>query len=83
MLLQGKLNYLAKNIDCAIKEFKEETDYNPDDYNICHQINPINEVFNGTNGVLYKHIYYIAIHKKKIRLKLIIKISLKLMKLVI
>ena len=60
---KGKRNYLEKNIDCGIREFKEETDFDSKDYFICDKINPINEVFNGTNGILYKHIYYIAIHK--------------------
>ena len=60
---KGKRNFLEDNLKCATREFYEETDYNLHKYNICENLLPINEVFNGTNGVLYKHIYYLAIHK--------------------
>ena len=52
---------MVKNIDCAIREFYEETSFNKEDYSLLDNITPINEVFNGTNGVLYKHIYYLGL----------------------
>ena len=58
---KGRRNYHEKNVDCAIREFYEETSYTDEDYKLLNTISPINEVFNGTNGVLYKHIYYIGI----------------------
>lgn len=57
---KGRRNLHEKNIDCAKREFIEETGLNNDDYNLIDNIIPINEVFNGTNGILYKHIYYIG-----------------------
>lgn len=47
-------------LQCALREFKEETGYTENDINIIHNIEPLVEIFNGTNGVLYKHIYYVA-----------------------
>ena len=58
---KGRRNYHEKNIDCAIREFYEETSFNKEDYSLLDNITPINEVFNGTNGVLYKHIYYLGL----------------------
>ena len=58
---KGRRNYHEKNQDCAIREFYEETSYNEEEFYLVDSINPINEIFNGTNGVLYKHIYYLAI----------------------
>ena len=60
---KGRRNYHEKNLDCAKREFSEETSYNSSDYYLLENINPINEIFNGTNGILYKHIYYIALDK--------------------
>ncbi|VVU95177.1 hypothetical protein CPAV1605_902 [seawater metagenome] len=58
---KGRRNYHEKNIDCAVREFYEETSYNTEEYHLVDNITPINEIFNGTNGVLYKHIYYLGI----------------------
>lgn len=46
--------------DCAIREFCEETRLNADDIEILDNILPFEEIFFGTNNVLYKHTYYIA-----------------------
>lgn len=56
--------------DCAIREFMEESGYTKSDFKIIDQIRPITEEFYGTNGVKYRHIYYIAelvSHKKPIK----------------
>jgi 8-oxo-dGTP pyrophosphatase MutT (NUDIX family) len=58
---KGRRNYHEKNMDCAMREFYEETSYSDKDYYLVDNITPINEIFNGTNGVLYKHVYYLAI----------------------
>lgn len=60
---KGRRNFLEKNIDCAIREFQEETGLSENDYHIFENISPLSEVFHGTNDILYKHIYYIAICK--------------------
>jgi 8-oxo-dGTP pyrophosphatase MutT (NUDIX family) len=58
---KGRRNYHEKNLACAIREFEEETGYSENDYIIPENILPIKEILIGTNGITYKHIYYIAI----------------------
>lgn len=48
------------NIDCAIREFYEETSIKYKDYRILYHIPPVEESFKD-NGVVYKNIYYIAV----------------------
>ena len=50
------------NLSCACREFEEETGYNTNEYNILNKIEPIEENLTGTNGIDYKHIYYLAIN---------------------
>ncbi len=61
---KGRRNKQEDNLICAKREFNEETDYLDDDYIILENISPIIEDFIGTNGVKYRHVYYIAINKK-------------------
>ena len=63
---KGRRNYLEKNTECATREFKEETGLKDDDFFLLDNITPLYETFHGTNDILYKHIYYIAICKKNI-----------------
>jgi ADP-ribose pyrophosphatase YjhB (NUDIX family) len=58
---KGRRNRNETNIECAKREFEEESDLKQDDYTILESINPLVEEFIGTDGVRYKHIYYIAI----------------------
>jgi 8-oxo-dGTP pyrophosphatase MutT (NUDIX family) len=60
---KGRRNNKEKNIDCAIREFFEETSLTTDHYKLISCISPIDEVFHGTNNVLYKHLYYISLCK--------------------
>ena len=48
------------DLECAIREFCEETGYSYSDIKIVTNIKPIIENIIGTNGVKYRHIYYIA-----------------------
>ncbi len=57
---KGRRNLKENNLDCAIREFEEETGINKNEYIILFQIDPIEETFSGTNNIRYKHIYYIA-----------------------
>lgn len=50
-----------ENIACACREFEEETGYSKDQYIILDKIDPLEENLIGTNGVKYKHIYYLAL----------------------
>lgn len=56
---KNNINEDGKNT--AKREFTEETNYGPENYIILDKINPIEESLIGTNGISYKHIYYIAI----------------------
>jgi len=53
-------NTYEEDIVCAIREWKEETGYNPCDINILQNILPFEEMFVGSDYKSYKHIYYIA-----------------------
>lgn len=55
---KGRRNKYENNNVCANREFTEET--NLLNYTQYDRINSIDEVFMGTDNVMYKHIYYIA-----------------------
>ena len=47
------------DLDCAIREFAEETNIARSTYTLCKNL-AFEEVFVGTNDVLYKHVYFVA-----------------------
>lgn len=51
------------NLECAIREFNEETGLSINDYTILDRLFPLIENVKGTNNLNYKHIYYIALLK--------------------
>ena len=57
---KGRRNNSEKDLDCAIREFEEETGYLYDDLNIIHNILPFEEIFIGSNYKSYKHKYFLA-----------------------
>jgi len=57
---KGRRNYQEKNINCALREFEEETGYPSTSLNIMQNIMPLEEVFTGSNYKSYKHCYYTA-----------------------
>jgi len=57
---KGRRNLYETDIDCAIREFEEETGINSKQYNILLDVNRVQESFLGSNNIRYKHIYYIA-----------------------
>jgi 8-oxo-dGTP pyrophosphatase MutT (NUDIX family) len=59
---KGRRNQNEKNLKCALREFYEETGIVKSNLLILNKFFPISETFHGTNGVLYKHIYYIALY---------------------
>ena len=63
---KGRRIYLEKNLACACREFEEETSLTKNDYSIISNVPPINEIFYGTNNILYKHIYYFALCKNDV-----------------
>jgi len=59
-IAKGRRNNAESIIACAIREFSEETGYNIHDIKIKNNGKYIEEYFIGSNGISYKHIYYIA-----------------------
>jgi 8-oxo-dGTP pyrophosphatase MutT (NUDIX family) len=59
-LPKGRRNNNEQNRDCAIREFKEETNINKDSYSLITNIVPLIEEYTGINNVRYKHVYYIG-----------------------
>tara|TARA_B110000495_G_C23024651_1_gene608589 strand:- start:1092 stop:1910 length:819 start_codon:yes stop_codon:yes gene_type:complete len=57
---KGRRNLNENDFDCAKREFKEETSYLDQDYDIITNISPFTEEFVGENRVKYKYIYYIG-----------------------
>lgn len=50
------------DIDCAIREFWEETNIPSEAYEVVPNLSYI-EIFTGTNNIHYKHVYFIALLK--------------------
>lgn len=50
-----------ENLSCACREFEEETGMSSSDYVILNKVEPIEENLIGTNGVSYKHVYYLSL----------------------
>ena len=57
---KGRRNNLENEKTCAIREFCEESGFLDEDIRIIDNINPIIENLTGTNGIRYKHVYYVA-----------------------
>jgi hypothetical protein len=58
---KGRKNKKESDLDCAMREFQEETDYKSSDYTILYNLEPIIEDFVGTNNLKYRHVYYVAL----------------------
>jgi|SaaInlStandDraft_3_1057020.scaffolds.fasta_scaffold04513_3 8-oxo-dGTP pyrophosphatase MutT (NUDIX family) len=65
---KGRRNHKENNIDCAQREFIEETGFNKNDFILLDSINKITEDLIGTNKVPYQHVYYtgLSINPQKI-----------------
>jgi len=57
---KGRKNYQECDIDCAIREFEEETGYNRKNITIVENILPFEEMFIGSNHKSYKHKYFLG-----------------------
>ena len=58
---KGRKKIQEKMVECAIREFVEETGYTKNDIKIIDNVVPYEEVFIGSNVKSYKHKYYLAI----------------------
>jgi ADP-ribose pyrophosphatase YjhB (NUDIX family) len=61
---KGRRNYQEKDLNCALREFEEETGYNKKSLQLIQNLIPIEEIFTGSNYKSYKHKYYIAYMNK-------------------
>ena len=57
---KGRRNVNENDINCALREFREETGMNPGTLRLYYEMKPLEEVFSGTNKKRYKHVYYVA-----------------------
>jgi len=57
---KGRRNYGENDLNCAIREFEEETGYKKKNINIAKNIIPFEEIFVGSNYKSYKHKYFLA-----------------------
>lgn len=63
---KGRRNMKETNIACAEREFFEETGYTKTHYDFIKNYPTIHEEFVGTNGIKYRHIYYLVKMKNDI-----------------
>jgi len=57
---KGRRNYQEKDLNCALREFEEETGYLRSDVKLIHNIVPYEEIFTGSNMKSYKHKYFVG-----------------------
>jgi 8-oxo-dGTP pyrophosphatase MutT (NUDIX family) len=57
---KGRRNILEKDLECAKREFMEETGLTEKQFTIFKNIEPIHETFYGNNSIHYCHVYYLA-----------------------
>ena len=61
---KGRRNYQEKDLDCAFREFEEETGIPKSSITIIENVLPFEEIFIGTNHKSYKHKYFLAYCKE-------------------
>ena len=57
---KGRRNFRENDIDCALREFEEETGINKKSITIIDNLVPYKEYFIGSNFKSYKHKFYVA-----------------------
>lgn len=57
---KGRRNNLENDINCAVREYIEETGHERNYFKIIENILPYEEIFTGSNFKSYKHKYYLA-----------------------
>jgi len=58
---KGRRNYKEKDLECALREFEEETGISRNNITIVENVIPFEEIFIGTNHKYYKHKYFLAV----------------------
>jgi 8-oxo-dGTP pyrophosphatase MutT (NUDIX family) len=62
---KGRRNNKEKDLECALREFEEETGINKNKISVVENILPFEEIFIGTNHKSYKHKYFLAYMEEK------------------
>jgi len=57
---KGRRNTQEKELDCALREFEEETGYSSNNIIIINNLIPFEEIFIGSNHKSYKHKFFLA-----------------------
>lgn len=57
---KGRRKLKEEDVDCAVREFCEESGFDKSDISVNKDIQPLEEFFYGTNKILYRHVYYLA-----------------------
>jgi len=57
---KGRRNYKEKDLECALREFEEETGISNHKINVIENVLPFEEIFIGSNHKSYKHKYFLA-----------------------
>jgi len=57
---KGRRNFKEKDLECALREFEEETGVLSSKITIIENVLPFEEIFIGTNHKSYKHKYFLA-----------------------
>jgi 8-oxo-dGTP pyrophosphatase MutT (NUDIX family) len=56
---KGRRNLNETDLQCAVREFKEETNISINEYDLL-DIKPFEEEYTGSNNIIYKNVYYIG-----------------------
>ena len=57
---KGRRQHRETDLNCAIREFSEETDIPRETYTVCNNLS-FDETYKGTNGVEYRHLYFLSV----------------------
>lgn len=66
---KGRRIRCESDLECATREFFEETNIPRDAYVILRNV-MVSETFRGTNGVMYRHVYYVALVHDETKIQL-------------
>ena len=64
---KGRRNYQENDINCALREFEEETGYSKRDVHIIQNIIPFEEIYTGSNFKSYKSKYFIGMLNENVQ----------------
>lgn len=62
---KGRRDNMENDLDCAMREWEEETGYSSKHLTVIKNLLPVEEIFMGSNYKSYKHKYYIAMFDDK------------------